>query len=65
MASEAQKVADAYKDLILSVGVEAEPPVDAPTGGFLSWLAAELRTVADLMVVGREYASMESLRAFS
>jgi hypothetical protein len=58
-------VADVYKDLIQSVGEEMEMPRDAPVVDFMDWLANELATLNEHMNVGREYASMISLRAFA
>lgn len=42
-----------------------EAPSDAPVVNFMEWLANELATVSNYMVVGREYASFVSLCAFA
>lgn len=63
--ADAQKVANVYKELTQSVGEETEAPSDAPVVDFMDWLANELATLGDHMAVGREYASMISLRSFA
>lgn len=40
-------------------------PHDVPVVDFMEWLANELATLSDHMAVGREYASMISLRTFA
>ena len=47
------------------MGEETEMPRDAPVVDFMDWLANELATLGKYMVVGREYASFISLRAFT
>jgi len=54
-----------YKDLIESVDEESEAPHDAPIVDFMEWPANELATVSDYMTIGREYASIISLCAFT
>ena len=63
--ADTQKVANVYKELIQSVGEETEAPSDEPVVDFMDWLANELATLGDHMVVGREYASFVSFRAFA
>lgn len=65
LIAEGQKVSDTYKDVLMGVGEEAEPPIDIPVARFLTCLSTELRTLTDHMVIGRDYATMESLRAYS
>lgn len=65
MVTEARKVADLYQDLLLSVGEDADAPQDVQLSEFLRWLSGELMVLGEHMSVGRDYASMESLRAFA
>ena len=54
-----------YKGLLESIGEETKTPRDAPIVDFMKWLVNELATVNDCMIVGREYASFESIRSFA
>jgi len=65
IVADAQKVATIYKEMIQSVDEETELPRDAPIANFMGWLVDELATLSDHTAIGREYASMISLRAFA
>lgn len=64
-AADAQKVANIYHELIQSVGEDTEVPREAAVPEFMSWLSNELAALSRHMAIGREYASMISLRAFA
>ena len=47
------------------MGKETEVPSDARVVDFMEWLANELATISDYMVVGQECASFIWLHAFT
>ena len=61
----AKRAANVYKELIEGVGEETEAPNDALVVVFMEWLANELATMSDYMIIKREYASSVSLHAFA
>lgn len=65
VAMEAQKAIDAYLQLLMGAGEEADSPKNISVNDSLAWLANELDILGDHMAIGREYASIESLRAFA
>lgn len=65
LAEGPQKIAASYQDLLMSVGEETETLRDILVVDFLTWLANELAIVGNHMAVGKDYSSMESLRAFA
>ena len=54
-----------YKDLLESIGEETETPSDALVIDFMEWLANELATVSEYMMIGWDYASFVSIHAFA